>query len=150
MCIRCEPFIEQAEAFCAKQGLRLTLPRAQVLGIVVESAGPMTAYQILDQLGKMVKNPAPPTVYRALEFLQETGLVHRIESINAYVACHAGHAHGNAQFLICDDCGDVREIDIPHIAHDVLKVAGVAGFIPTRHNTEIHGQCADCGKPPVI
>lgn len=144
MCTKCDPFIEQAEDFCAKQGLRLTLPRAQVLGIVVEHGGPVTAYQILDRLGTLVKNPKPPTVYRALEFLQESGLVHRIESMNAYVACHAGHAHGNAQFLICDDCGDVREIDIPHIAHDVLKGAETAGFKAKRHNTEIHGQCSGC------
>lgn len=145
MCGKCAPFLKQAEAYCEKQGLRLTAPRAQVLGIMVESARPLTAYEILEQLGKTVRNPKPPTVYRALEFLQGAGLVHRVESLNAYLTC-GGHDHGGAdiQFLICDGCGDVREVDLPHVADNVARGATAVGFKASRSSTEVHGLCDGC------
>lgn len=148
MCGKCSPYIEQATAYCAARGLRLTEPRAQVLGIVVESGLPLTAYQILDDLGRLVKNPKPPTVYRALEFLQGAGLVHRIESLNAYIACHGDRAHGhgqhNNQFLICDDCGHVQEIELSLMDKAIAERAKASGFTPRYWSAEIHGTCKDC------
>lgn len=144
MCGKCSPYIEQAMAYCEARGLRLTEPRAQVLGIVVEAGQPITAYEALDALGKLVKNPKPPTVYRALEFLQQAGLVHRIESMNAYVACGGDHAHENGQFLICDECGDVQEIQMGQIDKTISDKTHAIGF-KTRHwSAEIHGTCKDC------
>lgn len=148
MCGKCSPYIEQATEYCAARGLRLTEPRAQVLGIVVEAGSPLTAYQVLDELGKLVKNPKPPTVYRALDFLQEAGLVHRIESLNSYVACHGDHAHGHDQhsnqFLICDDCGHVQEIELPQMDKTIGEKAGTSGFKTSHWSAEIHGICKDC------
>lgn len=156
MCGKCSPYLEQAQEYCQARGLRLTEPRAQVLGIMVEAASPLTAYEVLDQLGKQVTNPKPPTVYRALEFLQEAGLVHRIESLNAYVACHGDHApmgHATAdhaapllsnQFLICDDCGQVQEIALPQMEKNIDEKAQAAGFKTERWSAEIHGTCKDC------
>lgn len=148
MCDKCSPFIEQAMAYCEARGLRLTEPRAQVLGIVVEAGSPLTAYEILDELGKLVKNPKPPTVYRALEFLQEAGLAHRIESMNAYVACHVNHggdhAHTNGQFLICDDCGNVQEIQMAQVDKTINDKTGALGFKTDHWSAEIHGTCKDC------
>jgi Fur family zinc uptake transcriptional regulator len=146
MCGKCSPYLEQAAEYCAARGLRLTEPRAQVLGIVVEAGQPLTAYEVLDELGKLVKNPKPPTVYRALEFLQGAGLVHRIESMNAYVACGGDHAHANGQFLICDECGDVQEIQIAQMDKTIDDKAGAAGFKPEHWSAEIHGTCRDCQK----
>lgn len=148
MCGKCSPYIEQATEYCAARGLRLTEPRAQVLGIVVEAGVPLTAYQVLDHLGRLVRNPKPPTVYRALEFLQEAGLVHRIESLNAYVACHGDHAHGhqthNNQFLICDDCGRVEEIALAQMDESISQKADAAGFKTDHWSAEIHGTCKNC------
>ena len=144
MCNKCSPFIEQAMAYCEERGLRLTEPRAQVLGIVVEAGHPITAYEALEALGKLVKNPKPPTVYRALEFLQKAGLVHRIESMNAYVACGGEHAHGGGQFLICDECGDVQEVHISKMEKNIQLETGAMGFKAGHWSAEIHGTCKDC------
>ncbi len=148
MCGKCSPYLEQAIQYCEARGLRLTEPRAQVLGIVVEAGSPLTAYEVLDELGKLVKNPKPPTVYRALEFLQEAGLVHRIESLNSYVACHGDHkgdqAHHNNQFLICDDCGNVQEVEISQMDKNIGEKAGASGFKTDHWSAEIHGTCKDC------
>ncbi|HEY0901852.1 MAG TPA: Fur family transcriptional regulator [Micavibrio sp.] len=153
MCGKCSPYLEQALEYCEARGLRLTEPRAQVLGIMVEAGSPLTAYEVLDELGKHVTNPKPPTVYRALEFLQDAGLVHRIESMNAYVACHGDHQHehpGQAdtrhsnQFLICDDCGQVQEIALPQVEKTIDEKAQAAGFKTQRWSAEIHGTCKAC------
>lgn len=154
MCGKCSPYLEQAIQYCEARGLRMTEPRAQVLGIMVEAGSPLTAYEVLDELGKQVTNPKPPTVYRALEFLQEAGLVHRIESLNAYVACHShhdesdhghpGHVHHNNQFLICDDCGNVQEVEIQQLDKTIDDKASAAGFKTNHWSAEIHGTCKDC------
>ncbi len=152
MCDRCGSYMDQALEYCETHGLRLTEPRAQVLGIMVAAGSPLTAYEVLDELGKQINNPKPPTVYRALEFLQEAGLVHRIESLNAYVACHGEHKHEGAgqgtcysnQFLICDDCGQVQEIELPHIDKTIDEKAHAAGFKTARWSAEIHGTCKAC------
>ncbi len=149
MCGKCSPYLEQAIEYCAARGLRLTVPRAQVLGIVVEAGSPLTAYEVLAELGKQVKNPKPPTVYRALEFLQDAGLVHRIESLNAYVACHGDHRHDrdhhhSNQFLICDDCGNVQEIEMGQMGKTIGEKASAAGFKTDHWSAEIHGTCKDC------
>lgn len=150
MCGKCAPYIDQAIAYCETHGLRLTEPRAQVLAIVVEAAKPITAYEALAELGKVVKNPKPPTVYRALEFLQEAGLVHRIESLNAYVVCHGGHGHHHdhqsGQFLICDECGDVQEVHMTQVEKTIDNKAHDMGFKPKNWSTEIHGTCKGCQK----
>jgi Fe2+ or Zn2+ uptake regulation protein len=91
-----------------------------------------------------VKNPAPPTVYRALDFLLEQGLVHKLESLHAYVGCaHPDHPHAS-QFLICGDCGEVAEVENPSVAKS-LKAAGKAvGFRTKRPVVELLGTCAQC------
>ena len=98
----------------------------------------------VEALGKLVKNPKPPTVYRALEFLQKAGLVHRIESMNAYVACGGEHAHGGGQFLICDECGDVQEVHISKMEKNIQTETGAMGFKAGHWSAEIHGTCKDC------
>ena len=122
--------------------IRMTKPRQDVLEVLTKVAKPMGAYDIIRA---MVPNPKPPTVYRALEFLESQGIIHRIESLNAYVACHeahhcCNHAHA-AQFTICDGCGRVEEIAHSHTLPSGLQGKG---FIPSRITTEIHGRCSDC------
>ncbi len=136
--------LEQAEALCRERGVRLTEQRKTVLRLLCVSEKPLSAYDLLDRMRGMVKNPAPPTVYRALDFLLEQGLVHKLESLHAYVGCtHPDHPHAS-QFLICDDCGEVAEFEDPSVANS-LKAAGKAvGFRTKRPVVELLGTCAQC------
>lgn len=136
--------LEQAEALCHERGVRLTEHRKIALQLLCLSDKPLSAYELLERMRGIVKNPAPPTVYRALDFLLEQGLVHKLESLHAYVGCaHPDHPHAS-QFLICDDCGEVAEVEDPSVAKS-LKAAGKAiGFRTKRPVVELLGTCAQC------
>jgi Fur family zinc uptake transcriptional regulator len=142
-----------ADAACARRGARLTDLRREVLGLILDSAAPAGAYELLDKLRTRRGVAGPPTVYRALEFLQEQGLVHRIERLSAFVGCidapdhpHAGHAANGhaAQFLICRSCHRVTEIDDHGLAQALAEAAGRAGFTVAGATIEAEGQCAEC------
>lgn len=132
------------EAVCAQRGARLTELRRRVLEIVWGGHKPLGAYDILEALGRERGGAAPPTVYRALEFLLEQGLIHRIECLNAYIGCRApGPAHGG-QFLICKACGAVAELDDAPIEAAIRKAAARAGFTVERKAVEAVGLCPRC------
>lgn len=136
--------IAQAEALCAERNVRLTDIRRTVLELVWENHRPAKAYDILDRLSATQRNAKPPTVYRALEFLMEQGLIHRIESLNAYVGCsHATEGHAS-QFLICDGCETVIEMDSGPIQALVRQEALAHKFRVTRQTVEVHGLCQSC------
>jgi Fur family zinc uptake transcriptional regulator len=136
--------LAEAERRCGVGGERLTAPRRRVLELLLEAGGPVKAYDLMAQFGGASGETAkPPTVYRALEFLGRIGLTHRIESLNAYMACRLGEASHAAGFLICDCCGAAREIDrLP--ADWVADAADKAGFKLERVTVEAHGLCSDC------
>lgn len=136
--------LQRAEALCRERGVRLTEQRKAVLRLLCASDKPLSAYELLDRMREVVNNPAPPTVYRALDFLLEQGLAHKLESLHAYVGCaHPEHPHAS-QFLICDDCGEVSELEDPSVAKS-LKAAGKAiGFRTKRPVVELLGTCAQC------
>lgn len=130
--------------YCKGSALRASEPRRHVLQIIAQSEKPATAYEILDALGKIVKSPKPPTVYRALESLSEHGFIHRIESLNAYLACHENHRHNGSQFLICDSCGRVEEIHLCSVPESLQKQAAAKNFSVAFWNVELHGRCQSC------
>ena len=136
--------LKRAEDLCRERGVRLTDQRRTVLQLLCVSDKPLSAYELLDRMRGVVKNPAPPTVYRALDFLLEQSLVHKLESLHAYVGCaHPDHPHAS-QFLICDDCGEVAEVEDATVAKS-LKAAGKAiGFRTKRPVVELLGTCARC------
>ena len=136
--------LERAEALCRERGVQLTAQRKAALRLLCMSDTPLSAYELLDRMRGVVKNPAPPTVYRALDFLLEQGLVHKLESLHAYVGCtHPDHPHAS-QFMICDDCGEVVEVEDSSVARS-LKAAGKAiGFRTKRPVIELVGTCAQC------
>src|SRR3954471_6091356 len=102
--------LAEAEAVCAARDVRLTRIRRQVLAVLVSDHRPLGAYEIMDRLAGSGPRPAPITVYRALDFLLENGLVHRIASRNAFIACVHNHAAADSiVFLICERCGAVGE-----------------------------------------
>jgi Fur family zinc uptake transcriptional regulator len=138
-------FLERAEALCRVKQVRLTDQRKTVLRLLFESDRPLSAYELLDRMREVVANPAPPTVYRALDFLVEQGLAHKLESLHAYVECRHPEQPHDSQFLICSDCGEVAEVDDPGIEDGLRAAEKAAGFSTNRPVVELLGICADCG-----
>lgn len=137
--------LDAAARLAERRGLRLTPTRARVLEIVAEHHKPIGAYDILQRLAGERGRAAPPTVYRALAFLVEQGFVHRIDSLNAFVACFdAEHSH-DAGFLICEVCRTVEEIAEPSLGEHIRALVAARGFRAVRSVVEISGTCAACG-----
>jgi Fur family transcriptional regulator, zinc uptake regulator len=133
-------------AAAERLGTALTPLRRQVLEIVLESHKPVGAYDVLGQLARAGKRPAPPTVYRALDFLTRQGFVHRIDSQSAFVACFApGKAH-RSHFLLCRACGRAAEIEDTALDAALAAAAQAGGFAPERETVEITGMCQDCAN----
>lgn len=136
--------LARAEAICAERGLRLTPLRRHVLQLVWAGHKPVGAYDVLNALSSDGRRAAPPTVYRALDFLMEAGLVHRLDSLNAYIGCpDPAHAH-SGQFLICRSCQDVIELDEGAINERIVAAAAAAGFEAERQMLEVRGVCSRC------
>lgn len=144
MIVMSEKLLKTYEIYCKDNALRSSKPREAVLKIIGDADKPLTAYEILDTLGNVIQNPKPPTVYRALEALSEHGFVHRIESLNAYIACHENHRHNGSQFMICDTCGSVEEIHLCSIPESLQKQASGKNFTTSHWNVELHGKCKNC------
>lgn len=135
-----------AENSCAERGARLTPLRRRVLELLLTAGHrAIGAYDLLDRLAaEEGKRPAPPAVYRALDFLVEHGLAHRLASINAFVGCaHPAAAH-RPQFLICRNCRAVAELDAGALAHKLDRVAEAAGFTLLDAVVELDGLCPRC------
>jgi Fur family zinc uptake transcriptional regulator len=136
--------VARAETVCAQRGTRLTANRRRVLELVWQSHAPVGAYDILVALRKDGAGAAPPTVYRALEFLMEQGLVHRIESRNAFFGCPQPEQAHSAQYLLCDGCGDAVEIEIGGLARRIASRAAEVGFAVAAQTVEARGLCRRC------
>lgn len=141
--------LEQARKICQKNGQKFTPIRASVLEILMNAAQPMSAYNILDKYRDATKPGAqPPTIYRALAFLEDNGLIHRMASTRQFVVCeHIGEhcSHDMTQFFICDNCGTVEEALISHdLQHQIQQNAETLNFKVQQPSLEIHGICKDC------
>ena len=149
-----ERLLDQAEAFCDRRQLRLTDQRRLILGLILDNPRPSGAYDLLDRLREDGRPAAPPTVYRALDFLTAQGLVHKIERLSAFVGCshmldrcgpeHAHHGLDATQFLICTACRRVFEMGDSRIRVAIDQAAAARGFKPTAATVEVEGICADC------
>ncbi|MEQ9225658.1 MAG: Fur family transcriptional regulator [Parvibaculum sp.] len=133
-----------ARTLCDERGAQLTPIREKVLQIVWKSHKPVGAYDVLDELARSHKAARPPTVYRALDFLMAEGLIHKIESLNAYLGCIEAGAPHSGQFLICRQCGATEEIVDPKLETALEAVAARAHFTAERKVVEISGLCARC------
>jgi Fur family zinc uptake transcriptional regulator len=135
--------LREAETLCEERGGRLTPLRKKVLTLLLESNGPAKAYDLLDQLGDD-GSAKPPSVYRSLDFLLEMGLAHKIESLNAFVACgHWKHGHA-AVFLICDRCGTAGELHAHDSVKKLTQEVESVNFQMRSAVIEIRGLCAQC------
>ena len=140
--------LAKAEEACATSGKRLTPLRRRVLELVWSSHLPVKAYDLLARLGSGREQAAPPTVYRALDFLQDAGLVHRIASLNAFVGCGEPRSHHVGQFLICTRCGAVAEMADADVSARIEQRAEQMGFRVARETIEVEGTCRDCRRKP--
>jgi len=129
---------------CEERGLRLTPLRERVLRLIAESRVPVKAYDLLDQIRDDKGPAAPPTVYRALDFLLEHGFIHRLASVNAFVGCHMPRVQHSVPFLICDRCHAAVELEDERVTALLVEQAQALGFVPQAQTLEVHGVCARC------
>jgi Fur family transcriptional regulator, zinc uptake regulator len=139
--------LKTAEKRCEENGVRFTQPRRMVLEILAESHQAMGAYDILERFKPNTKSrTAPVTIYRALDFLIENNLAHRLSSLNAFVACSTPHNGLDAQFLVCKKCQYVAELSTNSLHKAIHKEAESAKFTVTSPMVEIRGICSACKK----
>ena len=140
-------FVAAVERACQERGLRLTPIRGRVLELIAAAGKPVTAYELLELVRekKGVGADAPPTVYRALDFLMANGFVHKLESVNAFVACHHPNSDQHSvPFLICDRCHSAVELEDREVVQQLEARAKALGFQPQAQTLEVHGLCARC------
>ena len=136
--------LDRAEALCRQQGVRLTKLRRAVLELVLGSEHPVGAYDLLARLDDRVGAKAPATIYRALDFLLAQRCIHKIETLNAFVACvDLGDPH-DSQFMICTDCGNAVEMHDAAIARLLRRQSAKQGFALSGQIIELRGRCTDC------
>jgi Fur family zinc uptake transcriptional regulator len=139
-------FIRAVESASKERGLRLTPLRKEVLELIAAERKPVKAYDLLDQLREKHGNAAPPTVYRALDFLLQNGFIHKLESVNSFVSCHHPADAHQVPFLICDVCSSAQEVCDERVAELIEAQALALGFRPQAQTLEVHGVCRNCQK----
>ncbi|WP_202843005.1 transcriptional repressor [Luteimonas saliphila] len=142
-------FVRVVERACQERGLRLTPIRARVLGLIAQAGRPVKAYDLLDMVraGEGAGADAPPTIYRALDFLLANGFIHKLQSVNAFVACHhPDSAQHSVPFLICDRCHNAVELEDAQVVASLDERARALGFVPQAQTLEVHGLCAECAE----
>ena len=138
--------LARAESLCRDRSERFTENRRAVLELLLAEHRPIGAYEILERFDWKGRRPAPAQIYRALAFLEALGLVHRIASRNAYIACSGpGESHGTV-FLVCEQCGTVAEPSAAGLGETVLELAGSSGFELRTHVLEATGRCPECAR----
>jgi len=141
-----DAFVGEVARLCDERGLRLTPIRERVLRLIADSARPVKAYALLELLRDGVGANAPPTVYRALDFLIENGFIHKLESINAFVGCHHPRRSHSVPFLICERCNAAVELEDERVTALLDQQARALGFVPQAQTLEVHGLCARCAR----
>lgn len=137
--------LNRAKAICTEQNVRLTTTRELVLTLLWQSHQPLGAYQLQDQLAAHLnKRVAPPTVYRAIEFLLKMGLIHRIPSLNAYIGCPFPTSEHSNLFMICNQCGSVAEVADNTINGLLRSTCDKVNFTLQKQTLELFGLCPQC------
>lgn len=139
-----ESALAMAEAYCRERGEKLTPIRRKVLELLLTSGRATKAYSLLDEMRQIHPGSAPPTVYRALDFLLAAGLVHRIESINAFAVCHDLTQCQHGILVVCQQCGNVTELHEPKLRQALVAQIEAAGYRLSGDGIELKGICAQC------
>ena len=133
-----------AEATCESRNERFTANRRSVLELLLAGHRPLGVYELMKQFDWKGRKPAPAQIYRALEFLESIGLVHRIESCNAYLACNRPGRHHCTIFLVCEQCKTVAEVEAERMQDAITDLAGQTGFELHSQVLEARGLCPEC------
>jgi Fur family zinc uptake transcriptional regulator len=144
---RVKTSVDRAMAIFAERNIRFTDLRRKVFEEIASTTASVGAYEVLDRLAKKGTRLAPISVYRALDALLEAGVVHRLESKNAYFACgrlHQPRTGRRPMFLSCEKCGTVQEVDGDDIFHAIDEAAHGAKFEPRVRFVEVSGTCREC------
>ena len=136
--------LAHAEAICTRRKLRLTPLRRRVLELISASHAAVKAYDLIAKLSTEDHRVKPPTVYRSLDFLLENGLIHRVDSLNAFVSCSHPHETHEVRLLICQQCGDIQELSSPMLDQALRHALAQTSFTAQNTHLEIHGLCATC------
>ncbi|POR47909.1 Fur family zinc uptake transcriptional regulator [Paraburkholderia eburnea] len=139
-----ESALAMAEAYCRERGEKLTPIRRKVLELLLASGRATKAYSLLDEMRQIHPGSAPPTVYRALDFLLSAGLIHRIESINAFAVCHDLTQCQHGILVVCQQCGNVTELHEPKLRQALVAQIEAAGYRLSGDGIELKGVCAQC------
>ncbi|MEN8504498.1 MULTISPECIES: Fur family transcriptional regulator [Paraburkholderia] len=139
-----EAALTLAEEYCRERGEKLTPIRRKVLELLLNSGRATKAYSLLDEMRQIHPGSAPPTVYRALDFLLSAGLVHRIESINAFTVCHDLTQCQHGILVVCQQCGTVTELHQPKLRQALVAQIEDAGYRLASDEIELKGLCAAC------
>lgn len=136
--------MQQAEQICKEKGVRLTDTRKRVLELIWQGHEAIKAYDLIQQFSD--GGTKPPTVYRALDFLLENGLIHRIDSLNAFIGCPHPEHHDECglQVMVCDKCHRVEELHTHDAMSMITKAAAATGFEVSHPVVEVHGLCEKC------
>lgn len=140
--------LQTAERLCQSRGTRLTPIRRRVLEILLRRHTSLKAYELLDEFKVLQPGAAPPTVYRALDFLVEQGLIHRLDAINAWTACTDAAGTPHDVLVVCTRCGAVAELSDPELSHQLAACVAETGFTLTGHETELRALCRTCQQAP--
>src|SRR5690606_36183370 len=136
--------LDTAENLCRERGRRLTPIRRKVLEILLQQGRSVKAYELLDEIRRVHPGAAPPSVYRALDFLIEEGLIHRLDAVNAWSACLDVGGAPHDLLVICTNCGAVAEFSEPALSRQLARKVAAAGFVLSDHETELRGLCNAC------
>ncbi|HUG56960.1 MAG TPA: Fur family transcriptional regulator [Candidimonas sp.] len=139
-----EATLRTAESLCMQRGKRLTPIRRKVLEILLAQKRSLKAYELLELIRDVQHGAAPPTVYRALDFLVDEGLVHRLDAINAWTACLDAAGERHDLLVVCTQCGAVAELSDPDLSRQLASKVANAGFVLSGHETELRALCSKC------
>lgn len=139
--------IHKAEQLCIERGAQLTPIRHKILELIWENHQAVKAYDLLERIKPFNDSAKPATVYRALDFLIEQKLIHRVESMNAFIGCNHLESKHDLLLLICERCNEIEEKPAPHVMESLTQELADAGFSAHRKSIEIHGVCARCSQP---
>lgn len=133
-----------ADSLCAQRGRRLTPIRRKVLELLLRHGRSLKAYELLEAMRAVHPGAAPPTVYRALDFLMDEGLIHRLDAVNAWTACHDAAGAPHDLLVVCTGCGAVAEVSDPAMSRQLAERVARTGFALVTHETEIRALCPQC------
>lgn len=136
--------LTSAEKICQEKKLRLTPMRKRILELIWTNHKTIGAYELLDVFKQEDPNAKPVTIYRALDFLLSAGLIHKVESINAFVGCLQPETVHHSVILICDSCHNAYEVEAQQVYRKIIEVSESIDFKPSQLTLELHGSCKNC------